>query len=95
MQPSGYAKALKTQIVVITTRFLYEYILTKFGYSLIIATNQRIHFITDIIKHIIKYFWLKNDNSTTYYPQGNGQAKSTNKIIDRLLTNLINVKRID
>jgi hypothetical protein len=34
------AKALKTTIVVITTRFLYEYILTKFGCPLTIVTYQ-------------------------------------------------------
>jgi len=29
----------------------------------------------------------------TYYPQGNGQTKSTNKVIGRLLTKLVNEKR--
>jgi hypothetical protein len=36
---------------------------------------------------------LKHANSTTYYPQGNGQVKFTNKIIGRLLTKLVNEKR--
>ncbi len=31
---------------------------------------------------------LKHVNCTTYYPQGNAQAKSTNKVIGRLLTKL-------
>jgi hypothetical protein len=35
---------------------------------------------------------LKHVNSTTYYPWGNGQTKSTNKIISRLLTKLVNEK---
>jgi len=34
------AKALKTNIVVVTTRFLYEYILTIFGCPLTIIINQ-------------------------------------------------------
>jgi hypothetical protein len=38
---------------------------------------------------------LKHVSSTTYYPQGNGQVKSTNKIIGRLLTKLVNEKKID
>ncbi len=38
---------------------------------------------------------LKHVNSTTYYPQGNGQAKYTNKIIGRLLRKLVNEKKID
>jgi hypothetical protein len=80
------AKALKTNIVIFTTKFLYEYILTKFGCLLIIVIDQGVHFINDTIKHLKKYFLLKHVNSTTYYPYGNGQAKSTNKIIGRSLT---------
>jgi hypothetical protein len=48
------AKALKTNIVIITIRFLYEYILTKFGCLLTIITNQGVYFINDIIKHLIE-----------------------------------------
>jgi hypothetical protein len=38
---------------------------------------------------------FKHVSFTTYYPQGNGQAKSTNKIISRLLTKLVNEKKVD
>jgi hypothetical protein len=33
------AKALKTNIVVVTTKFMYEYIITKFGCPLTLVTN--------------------------------------------------------
>jgi len=46
------AKALRTNIVVITTIFMYEYIFTKFGCPLAIITNQGIHFINDTIKYL-------------------------------------------
>jgi hypothetical protein len=32
-------------------------------------------------------------SSTTYYPQGNGRAKSITKVISRLLTKLVNKKK--
>jgi hypothetical protein len=35
------AKALRTNIVVITTIFMYEYIFTKFGCPLTMLTNRR------------------------------------------------------
>jgi hypothetical protein len=38
---------------------------------------------------------MKHVNSTTYYPQGNGQAESTNKVLGTLLTKLVNENRID
>jgi len=39
-----------------------------------------------------KQFILKHVSSTTYYPQGNGQAEFINKVIARLLTKLVNEK---
>jgi len=47
------AKALKTNIVIIIVKFLYEYILTKFGCPLTIVIDQGVHFINDIIKYVI------------------------------------------
>jgi hypothetical protein len=61
-------KALKTNIVVVIAKFLYEYILPKFGCPLAIVTYQRVCFINEIIKHMTKQFLLKHVNSTTYYP---------------------------
>jgi hypothetical protein len=46
------AKALRMNIVVVITKFMYEYILTRFGCPLTIVTNQGVHFINDIIKYL-------------------------------------------
>jgi hypothetical protein len=46
------AKTLITNIVVVTSRLLYEYILIKFGCPLTIVIDQGIHFINDTIKHL-------------------------------------------
>jgi hypothetical protein len=46
------AKALITNIVVVTTRFLYECIMTKFGCPFTIVIDQGVHFINEIIKHL-------------------------------------------
>ncbi len=42
-----------------------------------------------------RFLLVKHVSSTTYYAQGNGQAKFTNKVINRLLTKLVNEKRTD
>jgi hypothetical protein len=62
------AKAFKTNIVVITFRFQYEYILTRFGCPLNIVTDQRVCFINETIKHLTKQFILKHVSSIIYYP---------------------------
>ncbi len=86
-------KALRTYIIVIISKFMYEYVLTMFGCPLTIVTNQGVHFINDTIKHLTKQFLLKHVSSTIYYPQENGQAKFTNKVISRLLTKLVHEER--
>ncbi len=57
-----------------------------------IITDQGVHFINDKIKYLTEQFLLKHVNSTTYYPRGNGQVASINKVIGRLLTKLVNEK---
>ncbi len=84
------ARALKINITTITTKNLYECILTMLGCPLIIVIDQGIHFINDAIKYLTNHFLLKRVNSTTYYPQRNGKAESTNKVFGTLLTKLIN-----
>ncbi len=87
------AKAFKTNTTTVITIFMYGYILTKFGCPLTIVTYQGVHFIDDTIKHLTKQFLFKHVSSTTCYPQGDGQAKFSNKVIGRLLTKLVNEKR--
>ncbi len=60
-------RALRTNIVIITTIFLYECILTKFGCPLTIVTDQEVHFIHHAIKYLTDHFLMKHVSSTTYY----------------------------
>jgi hypothetical protein len=47
-------KALRTHTALITTKFLYEYILIRFGCPSTIVIDQGLHFINDIIKYLTK-----------------------------------------
>jgi hypothetical protein len=60
---------------------MYECILARFGCPLTIVTDQGFHFINDVIKYLRNHLLLKHVSSTTYYPQRNGQARSTNKVL--------------
>ncbi len=68
------ARTLRINIVILTTKFMYECILTMFGCPLTIVIDQGVHFINDAIKYLTNHFMMKHVSSTTYYPQGNGQS---------------------
>jgi hypothetical protein len=68
----GGIKVLCTNIVAIIVKFLYEFILTRFGCPLTIVIDQDVHFINDVVNHSTYHFILKHVIFTTYYSQGNG-----------------------
>ncbi len=86
---------LRTNFVTMTAKFIYEHILIRFGCLLTIVTNQSTHFINDAINYLIHHFILRHTSSIVYYPQGNGQVKSINKVFGTLLTKLVIENRID
>jgi hypothetical protein len=59
------------------------------------VTDQGTHFINDVIKYFTDHFIFRHTSSTIYYPQGNGQAESTNKVFGTLLTKLVIENRND
>jgi len=87
------ARALKTNTTTITTNFLYECMLTRFGCTLTIVIDQGVDFINEAIEYLIDHFLLQHVSSTTYYPPGNGQVKFTNKVLGTLLTKLVSENR--
>lgn len=42
---------------------------------------------------LVEEFMIMHHKSTTYYPQGNGQAESINKTLGTILAELINANQ--
>jgi hypothetical protein len=55
------------QHVAITTKFLYEHILTRFGCPLTIVIDQITDFINDAIRYLIDHFILRHTSYVVYY----------------------------
>jgi hypothetical protein len=83
-------KALRTNTIIVTTKLLYDHILTQFGCPLTIIIDQATHFINNVILYLTDHFILTHTNSTIYYPQGNKQGESTSKVFCTLFTKLVN-----
>jgi hypothetical protein len=83
-------RALKDNTAKSTAKFFFEEIITKFGCPLVFVSDQGSYFINDTIE-----FMILHRKSTTYYPQANDQAESTNKIIKIALTKMVNANRMD
>ena len=73
------AKALTNNSTKKTTNFLYEHIITRFGYPLELVSDQGTHFINELVEALTKTFQIKHRRATTYYLRCNWQAESTNK----------------
>jgi hypothetical protein len=67
----------------------------SYNCPLTLVSDQGVHFINNAIKTLIMHFLFKHTSSTTYYLEGNAQAKSTNKVIGLLFTKLVNEKHND
>ena len=89
------ARVLQTNSAKETAQFLYEAILTRFGCPLHLVNDQGSHFLNGTIQVLTEHFLLRHTTSTTYYPQGNDQVESTNKVIVTMLQKLVNDNRTD
>ncbi len=70
------ARTLHTNITIVNAKFLYDHILTRFGYPLIIVIDQGTHFINNVIRYLTDHFILRHTSSTIYLDKPNLLTKS-------------------
>jgi transposase InsO family protein len=72
--------------------FLESNIFSTFGLPLEIITDNGPAFISAKLTQFLAKLRVKNFTSSAYYPEGNGQAESTNKNLVRIVKRLIEDK---
>ncbi|KAL3680009.1 hypothetical protein R1sor_022965 [Riccia sorocarpa] len=83
------AECYRTNDKKVTAKFIYENIITRFGVPLEFVSDQGGHFLNGVIEELVNHYQVKHRFSTQYYPQCNGQAESTNKILIVVLRKLV------
>ncbi|XP_058189165.1 uncharacterized protein LOC131306759 [Rhododendron vialii] len=62
-------------------RFVWRNIVTRFGVPYAIVSDNRSQFVSKDLTSLCVEFSIRFFNSTSAYPQGNGQAEATNKTV--------------
>jgi len=75
--------------------FIYEDNFTRFGVPRDIFTDQGMQFTSKLMKELIEKYGIKHRKSSPYHPQANGQVELTNKVLETILTKIVQLHHRD
>jgi transposase InsO family protein len=75
--------------------FIFDDIITRFGCSNILMSDQDTHFINKIVESLTEEFVVHHQKSMPYHPQENGTVEAFNKNLETTLTKICSVNRDD
>ena len=65
--------------------FIRKHIITRFGIPRKLISDNGTPFINKDMKNLTEAYRIKHGRPTPYYPQGNGQAEATNRVVLNIL----------
>ena len=83
------AVPLRNATGAVIANFIREYLVCRFGIPYKIVSDNGTPFINKQVHSTLVGYGIKDRRSTPYYPQGNGQAKATNKMLIRILSRIV------
>jgi transposase InsO family protein len=89
------ARAVKDCSATTAAHFIFDDIITRFGFPKTLMSDQGTHFINKTVETLTKEFAVYHQKSTPYHPQANGTIEAFNKILETALTKICNVNRDD
>ena len=70
------------------TNFIEENIIVRFGVPHRIISDNGTPFVNSDVRKMLEFYQVKHHRSSPYYPQGNGQAKATNKTLIKIISKM-------
>jgi transposase InsO family protein len=85
------SRAVKDCSATTAAQFIFEDIITKFGFPNILMSDQGTHFINKNIEALTQEFEVHHQKSTPYHTQVNVTVKAFNKILETTLMKICSV----
>ena len=89
------AQAMKYFTTDNAVHFIFEHIITRFGFPKIVMSDRGENFVNETIQSLTEEFRIHHAKSTPYHPQENGAVEAFNKIFKQALTKVFNFDRSD
>uniref|UniRef100_A0A2N9GBC8 Integrase catalytic domain-containing protein n=1 Tax=Fagus sylvatica TaxID=28930 RepID=A0A2N9GBC8_FAGSY len=83
------AISLRKATGVAVANFIREHIITRFGIPHKIISDNGTPFVNNSVREVLEHYRIKHHRSTPYYPQDNGQAEATNRMLLRILSKIV------
>ena len=74
-----------------TAFFVFNQIIAQFGIPKVIVTDHGSHFQNNMMTELTTMLEFRQEHSSPYYPQANGQVESVNKTLKTILKWTIDV----
>lgn len=73
-----------------TTKFCFEYVLTRFGYLKVLMSDRGMHSLNKMISALTDKFQVYHQKTTLYHPSANGVVEDISNIWNNMLTKIYN-----
>ena len=67
---------------------MYEEIICQYGCPQIIQSDNRLEFVNEVVRELLKQFQIWHQTVSPYRPQANGMIKKFNRILSEALSKL-------
>jgi hypothetical protein len=75
--------------------FVFKKIISRFGISSEIVTDQGSHFQNEMMKELASKLGFRNGHCSPYYPKKNGQVEAVNKSLKTILQKIVNQSKFE